>query len=104
LQRQHPEALFVSARTGEGLEALRALLRTGAAARSVHVELELVRDAPRILSFCYREGRVLAQDQTDAGRPRLRVRFAPAAYRRLQQVHGDDFLVVDGHAAKRADA
>jgi GTP-binding protein HflX len=104
LRRQHPEALFVSARSGEGLDSLRALLRAGAAARSVHVELELMREAPRILSFCYREGRVLAQNQGDSGRPRLRVRFAPAAYRKLQQAHAGDFVVVDGRAGGKADS
>jgi GTP-binding protein HflX len=94
LRREHPEALFVSAHSGEGLDALRALLRAQSAARGVHVELEIVRDAPELLSFCYREGRVLAHQQEDGARPRLRVRFPLAAYRRLQRTHAGDFAVV----------
>ena len=99
LQRQYPQALFVSARSGEGLPRLRDLLRAEGATRSVQVEIEIVNDPAAVLSFCFREGRVLQQDQSDAGNPRLRVRFPRSTYLRLQQVHASDFVVTAGAAS-----
>jgi GTP-binding protein HflX len=92
LQRQYPQAHFVSARTGAGLEPLRTLLRTEASVRSVTVEIEITSNTAAVLSFCYREGRVLHQDSGEDGRPRLRVRFLRGAFQRMQQVHGGEFV------------
>jgi hypothetical protein len=89
LERHHPEALFVSARTGRGVDALRAAILARLESHVVHVELAIDADAAKVLSFCYREGRVTHQDQDDAGRPRLQVRFSDAAAQRLLQTHGD---------------
>jgi 50S ribosomal subunit-associated GTPase HflX len=85
--------VFVSARTGAGLDTLRAALLARLEARIVQLELTVHGDAGRILSYCYREGRVEQQDQDDAGHPRLVVRFSDAASQRLQQLHGDDIEV-----------
>jgi GTP-binding protein HflX len=87
LARHHPDAFFTSARTGEGLDALRDVLRRHADSQMPVVELEIVADDARILAFCYREGRILSQDATEAGRPLLRVRFSDGSYRKLLQEH-----------------
>jgi GTP-binding protein EngB required for normal cell division len=76
LERHYPDALFVSARTGRGVDTLRAAILARLEAHVVHVELAIHADAAKVLSFCYREGRVTHQDQDDAGRPRLQVRFS----------------------------
>lgn len=94
LQRHHPGALFVSARTGEGLQELQAVLERNAAIGTVVVELELLQEAGPVLSFCFREGRVLAQDSSPEGRPVITVRLPAAAYQKLLAVHEHDVHVV----------
>jgi GTP-binding protein HflX len=94
LERQHSGALFLSAQSGEGLEALRSALFHQAESRFVEVELAVRRRTSEVFAFCFREGRVLDQDHADDGAPRLRVRFHRAAYQRLQRVHGSDCDVV----------
>jgi GTP-binding protein HflX len=90
LLRHYPEALVTSARSGEGLETLRRAIQRHLEARTVEVELRLLREAGRILSFCYREGRVVRQDHDEVGRLLLRVQFPAAAYEKLLSVHGED--------------
>ena len=94
LQRHHPGALFVSARTGEGLQALRDVLERHAATGTVVVELELLNEAGPVLSFCYREGRVLAQDSSPAGRPLVTVRLSAGSYQKLLSEHEHNVHVV----------
>jgi GTP-binding protein HflX len=104
LARTHPQALFVSARTGESLDDLRGLLRREAASRSVVVDLDLVGDPAPLLAFCYREGRVLHQEQSDAGKPRLRVRFLRPAFLRLQRQHAGEFALAGAAARSNGGA
>ncbi len=94
LQRHHPGALFVSAHTGEGLPELQAVLERNAAIGTVVVELELLQEAGPVLSFCFREGRVLAQDSSPEGRPVVTVRLPAAAYQKLLAAHEHDVHVV----------
>jgi GTPase len=94
LLRHHPEAVVTSARSGEGLETLRRAILRHLEARTVDVELRLLRDAGRILSFCYREGRVVRQDHDELGRLLLRVQLPAAAYERLLGMHGEDCEVL----------
>jgi len=94
LQRHHPGALFVSAHTGEGLQALRDVLERHAATGTVVVELELLQHHSRVLSFLYREGRMLAQDSSPEGRPVVKVRLPAGAYQKLLAEHEHDVHVV----------
>jgi GTPase len=96
LERHHPGALFVSARTGEGLEALRAAMLQRLEARFADVEIVVRADEARIVGFCYREGRVLRHDQNETGQTRLRVRLTAAAWQRLQSTHGRHFESFNG--------
>ena len=98
LQRHYPEAVFASARTGEGLDDLRQRVVDRLLRGSVELDLVVLRRHDRVLSYCYREGRVESHDQGEDGRQRLRVRFPPAAFRRLQRLHAGDFAL-DGAPA-----
>jgi len=98
LLRHHPEALVTSATSGEGLETLRRALCRHLEARTVLVELRLWREAGRILSFCYREGRVVRQDHDEAGRLVLQVQFPAGAFEKLLSVHGEDCEVLSSPA------
>jgi len=102
LLRHHPEALVTSAVSGEGLETLRRALLRHAEARTVRVHLRLLREAGRILSFCYREGRVVGQDHDEVGRLILEVQFPAGAYDKLVGMHGEDFEVLSSPAGSRS--
>ena len=71
LRRHFPDALFVSTRTGEGLDDLLARMADQLAGRSERVELLLPLDRGDLLSSLHRHGQVLSTEFEDAG---MRVR------------------------------
>ncbi|MFQ5600437.1 MAG: GTPase HflX, partial [Candidatus Krumholzibacteriia bacterium] len=101
--RHHPRALFTSAQTGDGLDALRNAILSQVRARTVDVEIDVLRRASKVLSFCYREGRIRNQTVSGDGQPRLRVRFPDVAFRRFAKIHQGDFRVVDVPTHDEAD-
>jgi 50S ribosomal subunit-associated GTPase HflX len=92
--RHHPRAHFVSARSGEGLQALRSAILSQLRARTVEVEIEVVQRAADVVSFCYREGHVQRQDVGPHGEVRLHVTFQDALFQRFAKLHGGDFRVL----------
>jgi GTP-binding protein HflX len=96
--RRHPEAVLVSARTGEGLEDLRQRIQERLQRTTVELDIVLLRRQEQLVSYCYREGRVASHDQGEDGRQRLRVRFPGAALRRLQRQFTGDFEIADAVA------
>ena len=67
LRLHFPGAVFVSSRTGEGLPALLDAMAAQLASRIVERRLLLPLDRPDLLALLHREGRVLAEEWTDAG-------------------------------------
>ena len=62
LRRHFPDALFISTRTGEGLEELKARMADQLAGRSERVELLLPADRTDLLSSLHRHGQVLSTE------------------------------------------
>ena len=62
LRRHFPDALFVSTRTGEGLEELLARMADQLAGRSERVELLLPADRSDLLSTLHRHGQVISTE------------------------------------------
>ena len=92
LRRHFPDALFISTRTGAGLDELLHRMAEQLAGRSEHVELLLPSDRSDLLSSLHRQGQVLSTEYTDAGTHvhavvPLKLLAGLAAYR------------IDGHAA-----
>lgn len=92
--RHHPRARFTSARSGEGIAELRSTILEYVTARTVAIEIALLRRAPELLSFCYREGRVTRQDHTADGHMLLAVQLPDVAFRRLRKQFDGDYEVV----------
>lgn len=92
--RHHPRAQFVSTRSGAGLATLRRALAAQVRLRTVAVEIDVLRRASQILSFCYRVGRVLRQGAQPDGRPRLLVRFPNTAFQRFVKSFAGDYRLV----------
>ena len=67
LTRTHKHAVVVSARTGEGLEALLELVAEGLPKPDVEVDLLLPYDRGDLLSRVHDHGEVLAMEHTEAG-------------------------------------
>jgi GTP-binding protein HflX len=82
--RRHPDALPVSAVTGDGLDALLALLDRRLASGRETVDLSLPLSDGAGIAWLYRHGEVVARrdDQTTAY---MRVRLDPADTKRFQQ-------------------
>jgi len=93
--RHHPRALFVSARSGAGLQELRESIQSHLRARTVNVVLELRSDAADIISFCHREGRVQRQDAGADDLTRIHVHFRDTVFRRFRKLHGARVRVID---------
>jgi GTP-binding protein HflX len=93
--RHHPRALFVSAQSGEGLPELREAMRSHLRARTVDIVFEVLQHSSQVLSFCYREGQVQAQDAGSGGAPRIHVRFPDTVFRRFTKLHSSDVRVID---------
>ena len=67
LRRHFPDALFISTRTGEGLEELLARMADQLAGRSERLDLLLPADRSDLLSLLHRQGQVLATEYEPAG-------------------------------------
>lgn len=67
LQREHPEALFVSAGTGEGVEGLVSALVEQAASRDEHMRLLLPYNQGALLSDCHEFGHIRFEEYTPEG-------------------------------------
>ncbi len=67
LRALHADALFVSARTGEGLDELRARMMGHARGDTAILHLRLPPDRHDLAAFAHRHGRVLATEYDEAG-------------------------------------
>ncbi len=67
LRRHFPDALFISTRTGAGLEELLGRMADQLASRIESVELLLPPDRGDVLGSLHRTGQVLSTEYTDAG-------------------------------------
>ena len=78
LRRHFPDALFISTRTGEGLDGLLSIMEGYLAGGSERLELILPTDRSDLLSSLHRHGQVFATDYGDDG---IHVRvLLPAKY------------------------
>jgi len=80
--RQYPEARVVSARTGEGLAALLAEMKSAMAAGQIELSVSLGASDGRLLSEIYRHAEVLEEKQNKE-KLKLRFRIPVATARRL---------------------
>ena len=94
MQRHHPRARFVSARSGEGVADLRRAMLEYAVGRTVAIEIALLQRAPELLSYCYREGRVTRQDHTPNGHMLLAVQLPEVAFQRLRKQFDGDYEII----------
>lgn len=67
LKQLHPEAVAISARTGEGLDALAAAVQHHIEAGTVELELMIPYDHGEAVAAAHRAGEVLKQDHDTAG-------------------------------------
>ena len=81
LARRHPEAIQTSARTGQGIDALRERLAALARERLVRVDLTIPYDRGRLLADLYASGREVHQESTDRGTHVTALMPVPAAAR-----------------------
>jgi GTP-binding protein HflX len=90
---QHPGSLAMSARSGEGVDAL--LQVAGDRLRALHEVIELAVPYERgdVLAAIHREGEVLVE-QAAEGAMRLRVRFDDAARSRFREFEVDEEVTV----------
>jgi GTPase len=83
LANRQPEAVRVSAATGEGLDELRSRLADAARARLTPVELTIPYAQSRLISAVYSDGREIEQEPTAEG-TRVRALMPPASAARLR--------------------
>lgn len=83
LANRHPDAVQVSAATGEGLDELGRRLADAARARLTRVELTIPYSQTALISNVYADGREVEQEATADG-TRVRALMAPAAAARLR--------------------
>jgi GTP-binding protein HflX len=94
--RHYPRAVFTSARSGAGLEDLRAAIHGVRRSRTVDLVLETMgAEAQDALSFCYREGRVERQETSDNGNLQLQVNFPEVAFRRFMKLYSKQVRILD---------
>ena len=67
LRRHFPDALFVSTRTGAGLDELLGRMADQLAGRIEHVELLLPPERGDLLNTLHRQGQVLSTEYLDTG-------------------------------------
>jgi GTP-binding protein HflX len=90
LRRALPGALFVSARTGEGIEALRRRMAELAVPTDTAVDVVIPYDRGDLVSRVHSDGRVQhSEHNTDGTRIRARVPVALAASLRAFATNGD---------------
>jgi GTPase len=83
LANRQPEAVRVSAATGEGLDELRSRLADAARARLTPVELTIPYSQSGLISAVYSDGREIEQEPTAEG-TRVRALMPPASAARLR--------------------
>jgi GTP-binding protein HflX len=83
LARRHPDAIRVSARTGEGLTALGTALAATARARLTRIEVTVPFALGGVLAAIYEEGSEVEQQPLDDG-TRVRALMPPAAAARIR--------------------
>lgn len=86
--------LWVSAKTGEGLDLLKAELEHFFAGEILHGTLTLPMKAGRIRAELFAHGAVLQESVTEEGEWRLEVRMAKKLYQRLAGQHHEMNLVI----------
>ncbi len=86
LRRALPEAVFVSARTGDGLERLRSRMSEMVVPKDVTVDVTIPYDRGELIARMHAEGRVDVTEHTDTG-TRIKARVPAALAARL-----DDFV------------
>ena len=94
LSVRHPEALFVSAKTGEGIAALAEEVSARTAGRPVRVTLQANCAAGRLMHFISQHGQIERQDYHDAT-AEIEAVFPRRRFEELQ-LFGDDVSIVDG--------
>lgn len=82
LMARHPDALLVSAVTGDGVDALRARLVDLARERLTRLDVVIPWSAGTLLSDVYRQGRDISEQQTESGL-HVTALMPPAAAARL---------------------
>jgi GTP-binding protein HflX len=87
MERTHPEALFVSAASGAGLEGLRERIETERARRELEREVEIDAGDNDALALLHRHGRVV-QVQEEGARLRIRYRTDRAGAGRIDRELG----------------
>ncbi len=97
-----PHAVALSARTGEGVERLLAMLKERLAARERIVELDLDARDGALLAWLYAHGEVLQRQDAD-GTVRLKVALDPKRRAQLEMRLARD-LVAEGGPSPRAQA
>ncbi len=83
LRNRQPDAVQVSAATGEGLDELRRRLADAARVRLTRVELTIPYAQAALISAVYSDGREIEQEATEAG-TRVRALMPPSAAARLR--------------------
>jgi GTPase len=83
LRGRHPEALCVSARTGEGLDALREALARAARERLERIDLTIPFAQAALVATVYEDGREVEREDTAEG-THIRALMPPAAAGRLR--------------------
>ena len=85
LQDARPEAVLVSARTGEGLEALRIALSARLSLGARNVRLRFRRQDARALAAVYKNGRVLSHEEEEGGTVVLEAEISERLVDRFRQ-------------------
>jgi len=67
LHALHPEASFISALTGEGVDAMLEAVVSGISARSIELDLVIPYDRGDILAEAHASGEVVSQRHGDSG-------------------------------------
>ena len=83
LRNRQPDAVEVSAATGEGLDELRRRLADAARVRLTRVELTIPYAQAALISAVYSDGREIEQEATETG-TRVRALMPPSAAARLR--------------------
>jgi GTP-binding protein HflX len=76
--------VLVSARSGEGIEALRQAIDASLGSDDEILTLEIPARAGRLLSWLHDNAEVLGQETADSGAVTARVRIGPAARAKFQ--------------------
>lgn len=88
LRGRHPDALCVSARTGEGLDALREALADAARGRLERVDITIPFTLAGLVASVYEDGREVEREDVEEG-TRIRALLPPAAAGRLRAAVAD---------------